>query len=136
MFRNVWRALLMMSVAAATAACTQPSRPAEPAATSQAASPAQPAAPAQPTEPVAPTAVLFENVRVFNGTASQLSAPTNVLVEGHVIKAISAGAIQAPTGMAMTRIEGGGRTLMPGLIDNHVHILVSTSTQEDTSSIP
>ena len=32
--------------------------------------------------------------------------------------------------MAVTRIQGGGRTLMPGLIDNHVHILVSTSTQE------
>ena len=34
----------------------------------------------------------------------------------------------------MTRIQGGGRTLMPGLIDNHVHIALSTTGQADLLS--
>ena len=42
-----------------------------------------------------------------------------MLVEGNKIKAISAGEIEA--GSQATVIDGGGRTLMPGLIDMHVH---------------
>lgn len=33
-----------------------------------------------------PASVIVENVRIFNGTADQLSAPSNVLVVGNVIK--------------------------------------------------
>lgn len=58
------------------------------------------------------TAVLFEGVRVFNGRAATLSAPSNVLV-GNVINAIQC-AIAEPPGTAATRTKGGGRTLMPG----------------------
>ena len=79
----------------------------------------------------APASVLFENVRVFNGTAGQLSAPSNVLVVGHLIKAISTRPIAVSDETAVTRIQGGGRTLMPGLIDNHVHIVMSASSQTD-----
>jgi imidazolonepropionase-like amidohydrolase len=78
-----------------------------------------------------PAGILFENVRIFDGTAAKLSAPANVLVEGKVIKSISPTPIAPPPGMAVTRIAGGGRTLMPGLIDNHVHILMSASSQPD-----
>jgi imidazolonepropionase-like amidohydrolase len=78
-----------------------------------------------------PTGVIFENVRIFNGTSDRLSAPSNVLVIGNVIKAISTTPIAAPEGMTVTRIAGGGRTLMPGLIDNHVHITMSASSQRD-----
>ena len=78
-----------------------------------------------------PTGVIFENVRVFNGTSDRLSTPSNVLVIGNVIKAISTTPIAAPEGMTVTRIAGGGRTLMPGLIDNHVHITMSASSQRD-----
>ncbi|MGB7501565.1 MAG: amidohydrolase family protein [Azonexus sp.] len=78
-----------------------------------------------------PAGILFENVRIFDGTAAKLSAPANVLVEGKVIKSISLTPIAPPPGMAVTRIAGGGRTLMPGLIDNHVHILMSASSQPD-----
>ena len=84
------------------------------------------AAPATPA-----TAVLFENVRIFDGTSDHLSAPSNVLVVDNVIQSISAKPIAAPPGAVVTRIQGGGRTLMPGLIDNHVHILMSASTQAD-----
>ncbi len=78
-----------------------------------------------------PTGVIIENVRIFDGTSDRLSAPSTVLVIGNVIKAISMTPIAAPEGMTIARIAGGGRTLMPGLIDNHVHITMSASSQRD-----
>lgn len=76
-----------------------------------------------------PTGVIIENVRIFDGTSDTLSAPSNVLVMGNVIEIISTAPIAAPTNASITRIEGGGRTLMPGLIDNHVHIFMAGSSQ-------
>ena len=80
------------------------------------------------------TGVSIENVRIFDGTSASLSAPSNVLVVGNLIRSISARPIAAPPGMTVTRIQGGGRTLMPGLIDNHVHIALSTTGQIDLLS--
>ena len=76
------------------------------------------------------SAVIFENVRIFSGTSDRLSAPSNVLVVGSVIKTISTGPVAAPPDTAVTRIAGNGRTLMPGLIDAHTHIMFETLTQE------
>jgi imidazolonepropionase-like amidohydrolase len=73
-----------------------------------------------------PAAVIFENVRIFNGTSDQLSAPSNVLTLGGVIKAISTAPIVDPPDAAVQRIRGGGRTLMPGLIDNHWHTMFAS----------
>lgn len=71
-----------------------------------------------------PTAIstLFQNVRVFDGTGSPLSSPSNVLVNGNIIERISTAAIEATPGT--TVIAGGGRTLMPGLIDAHWHSML------------
>jgi imidazolonepropionase-like amidohydrolase len=80
---------------------------------------------AQTATPVAET--LFKNVRVFDGTHGALSAPTNVVVRGNKVAVIGT---SAQSGSA-TVIEGGGRTLMPGLIDNHVHIFMGANTQND-----
>jgi imidazolonepropionase-like amidohydrolase len=77
-----------------------------------------------------PTAVVMENVRIFDGTSPRLSAPSNVLVMGNVIQTISTAPIADPTGASVIRIQGGGRTLMPGLIDNHVHLFMSARSQE------
>ena len=82
-------------------------------------------------ETTQPTGVLFENVRIFDGTAKKLSAPANVLVVGNLIQTISTQPITAPAGTTLTRVAGGGRTLMPGLIDNHVHVLLSTTSQAE-----
>lgn len=68
--------------------------------------------------PAAAQATLITNVRVFNGTQPRLSAPSNVLVQGNQIVRISTAPISAP---GAARIEGNGRTLMPGLIDMHWH---------------
>lgn len=72
--------------------------------------------------------VLFEDVRVFDGKNDDLSAVSNVLVIGNIIKQISKEPIQPPADIMVTRIDGGGRTLMPGLIDAHVHMLMSNTT--------
>jgi len=42
--------------------------------------------------------VIFENVRIFDGTSDQLSAPSNVLVVGNLIEAISDTPIAPPPG--------------------------------------
>ncbi|WP_420392387.1 amidohydrolase family protein [Acuticoccus sp.] len=70
--------------------------------------------------------ILFENVRIFNGTDAELSPPSNVLVRGNVIDSISTDPIVTDDGTRTTVIAGDGRTLMPGLIDAHVHIVMST----------
>ena len=88
---------------------------------------AVPVALAQSTKP---SGVMFENVRIFDGTSDRLSAPSNVLVVGNVIHSISTAPIAAPQGTSVTRIAGGWRTLMPGLIDAHTHIMFETLTQE------
>ena len=77
-------------------------------------------------EAAAPKAVLFENVRIFDGKSDALSAPSNVLVVGNTIKAISAAPIALPPDLALVRVAGGGRTLTPGLIDAHTHIMFAT----------
>jgi len=73
-----------------------------------------------------PSTVLLQNVRVFDGKAPRLSSPTNVLIVGPVIKTISSAGIEAD-GNA-TRIDGGGRVLMPGLIDAHWHSMFLATT--------
>jgi imidazolonepropionase-like amidohydrolase len=68
----------------------------------------------------APAQTLFTNVQVFDGVNEERMAG-NVLVEGNLIKQVSADAINAPGAVV---IDGGGGTLMPGLIDMHSHLSI------------
>jgi imidazolonepropionase-like amidohydrolase len=68
--------------------------------------------------------VCFSNVRVFAGTSDHLSEPRNVLVRGNKIERISAEQIPTDRSADTVLIDGGGRTLMPGLIDNHWHMML------------
>ncbi len=72
-------------------------------------------------------ATLFTNVMVFDGASAFLHGPTNVLVEGNVISRIGS-EVSAPGARA---IDGTGRTLMPGLIDVHVHLTFGALSMED-----
>ena len=58
--------------------------------------------------------------------AGSLSAPSNVLVKGNIIERISTTPIAAEPGVAV--VAGGGRTLMPGLIDAHWHAMLIRPT--------
>ncbi len=65
---------------------------------------------------------LFTNVHIFDGVNEARIENANVLVEGNLIKTVSTDAIDAPNA---TVIDGGGRTLMPGLIDGHAHVMIN-----------
>jgi len=74
---------------------------------------------AQEATPVRRT--LFTNVNVFDGQHEQLIANANVLVEGNLIKQVSTEPIGADDAGV---IDGGGRTLMPGIIGCHEHVMM------------
>jgi imidazolonepropionase-like amidohydrolase len=71
---------------------------------------------------------LFNNVRIFDGRSSALSAPSNVLVRGNIIERISVEPIGVDRRADTRIIEGGGRTLMPGLSDMHWHAMLVRPT--------
>jgi imidazolonepropionase-like amidohydrolase len=79
---------------------------------------------ASPARAQSTTAVLFQNVRIFDGKGDALSAPSNVLVRDNKIEKISTAAIAANGAETVT---GGGRILMPGLIDAHWHAMLARS---------
>ena len=67
---------------------------------------------------------LFKNVRIFDGKAEKLTDPGSVMVRGNIIERVSSGSIETPADADVTVIDGGGRTLMPGLIDAHWHAML------------
>ena len=70
-----------------------------------------------------PMPILFTNVNVWDGTSENLVA-ADVLVQGNLIAEVSTEPLAVANGRI---IDGGGRTLMPGLIDAHVHLLYSST---------
>jgi imidazolonepropionase-like amidohydrolase len=80
---------------------------------------------------------LFQNVRIFDGRSSALSTPSNVLIRGNLIERISEAPIAVDRSATSTIIDGGGRTLMPGLIDNHWHAaLIRVTPAESMGDVP
>jgi imidazolonepropionase-like amidohydrolase len=75
-----------------------------------------------------PSVTLFQNVRIFDGRSGRLSGPSHVLVRGNTIERISATPIAADRRADTVLIDGAGRTLMPGLIDNHWHAMLVRPT--------
>jgi imidazolonepropionase-like amidohydrolase len=63
--------------------------------------------------------IALTNVRVFDGR--ELRGPTSVVIEGGIVGDNSAGA---------RIIDAGGATLLPGLIDAHVHLLKEGHLQQ------
>ena len=75
----------------------------------------------------APAQTLITNARVFDGNSAKLADGMNVLIEGNKIAKISKTALTPAAGA--TVIDANGRTLMPGLIDAHTHIMFATVPQ-------
>ena len=67
------------------------------------------------------TTTLFQNVRVFDGKSGTVSAASNVLIKGNIIASVSTADIAVDPKANPTIIAGGGRVLMPGLIEAHWH---------------
>lgn len=78
--------------------------------------------------PASGAVTLFQNVRVFDGKTESLSAPSYVLVRGNKIEKISTSPIATDRRADTVLIDGGGRTLMPGLIDVHWHSMLVRPT--------
>src|SRR5262245_59357229 len=78
------------------------------------------ALPLHAADPPAPApAVAIRAARLFDGSADALVANAVVIVEGDSIRAVGSG-IPVPAGAEV--IDLGDATLMPGLIDSHVHL--------------
>ncbi len=66
-----------------------------------------------------PMPILFTNVNVFDGVSETLIEDANVLVTGNLISEVSSEPLVVANGRI---IDGGGRTLMPGIIEAHGHL--------------
>src|SRR5262249_4945665 len=78
--------------------------------------------------PASEPVTLFQNVRIFDGKSGNLSAPSHLLVRGNKIEKISTTPLPADRRANTVLIDGGGRTLMPGLIDVHWHAMLIRPT--------
>jgi len=72
--------------------------------------------------------ILFRNVRVLDVVNGRLGPPTSVLVRGNRIASIGPSATAVS---GATIIDGNGQTLMPGLIDVHVHLTFGSLLLKD-----
>ena len=66
-----------------------------------------------------PSRILFTNCNVFDGVSDELAEGRNVLVEENLISAIGG---EDLADESAELIDCDGRTLMPGLIESHVHL--------------
>ena len=66
--------------------------------------------------------VLFRNARVFDGKSDKCPDGMSVLVESNLIREVSEKPIRSKNARVL---DVGGRTLMPGLIDAHMHAYAS-----------
>jgi imidazolonepropionase-like amidohydrolase len=64
--------------------------------------------------------LVISNARILDGTGNEIERGTVVVREGR-IAAVGANAANAPANAV--RIDAGGRTVMPGFIDAHRHII-------------
>ena len=74
-------------------------------------------------------AVLFENVSIFDGKNNKILERQNVLIQGNKIAVISSLPIEKAEKTLV--IDGTGKTLVPGLIDVHVHMIFGALTMGD-----
>jgi len=69
--------------------------------------------------------LIIRNAQIFDGRSDKLRAGSEVVVSGNLITAIRAAG--SPIESGATTIDAGGRVLLPGLIDAHVHPAIPVS---------
>jgi imidazolonepropionase-like amidohydrolase len=73
--------------------------------------------------------VVLKNARLIDGIADQPQTGAAIVIQGDRINAVQRGESPTPAGAQV--IDLGGKTVLPGLIDTHVH-----STLMDRESLP
>ena len=68
----------------------------------------------------ASTATVFEGARVLVGDGQTIESATIVMDGGRITQVGPSGQVQAPAGAA--RVDLAGKTVMPAIIDTHVHL--------------
>ncbi|MHC4213614.1 MAG: metal-dependent hydrolase family protein [Planctomycetota bacterium] len=69
--------------------------------------------------------VLIKNVNIFDGKKNKLINGMDVVIIGEHIAKIAKSPIKVKTKDLTITLDGGGRTLMPGLIDCHAHLMLN-----------
>jgi imidazolonepropionase-like amidohydrolase len=75
----------------------------------------------------------FKNFEMLDPEAGELRGGFELVVEGDKIKEVSEKPVKLATADV---IDCGGRTLMPGLIDSHVHVVLSEVVIRNLESVP
>ena len=78
------------------------------------------AAPAPESQAEATDAVAFEGAQVIVGNGDVIENGTLVVEDGHLTAVGDSAMIEVPAGA--TRVDLAGRTVMPAIIDTHVHL--------------
>ena len=73
--------------------------------------------------------LLIRNVRIFDGTGAA-PFPGEVLIRGNRIEAVARDAGATPTPGSAEVLDGGGATLMPGLVEAHAHLTWPSSVEK------
>lgn len=83
------------------------------------------------SEAAAEKRLVIRNVRVFDGTKSAVTTNTDVLIEGaHIVDVLRSPVGSSADGSTI-EIDGGGRFLMPGMSDAHVHLMGNANNYLD-----
>ncbi len=77
---------------------------------------------AQAQTPRQPARILITDIGIFNGKDNRITT-ANILIEGNLIKTISAQPIPTDKSAMVQVINGKGYYAMPGLIDAHTHLM-------------
>src|SRR5215475_446333 len=74
---------------------------------------------------------LFRNARIVDGSSREPSEPTNVAVEGEIIREVG-----PRVSFDADIIDVKGQSLMPGLIDCHVHVIAVVAGLAANAKLP
>ncbi|HBL66525.1 MAG TPA: peptidase M38 [Achromobacter sp.] len=77
--------------------------------------------------------VVVKNCKILNTRSMVLEEAANVLIEDGMISRISADALTAPDAEV---VDARGMTLMPGMIDCHVHVVASSFNLGRVAALP
>lgn len=78
------------------------------------------------------TTKLLRNARIVDGTATEPTEPMDIVIEDGIIREVAPEA----TAKAEEVLDLGGLTVMPGLIDCHVHVIATTANLGLNAALP